>query len=116
MNAGWVVPITLAIGVYALKSAGPLFLGSRKLPVLVERLAQLAPAGLLAGLVMVAAFKVDGERALTIDARAIGLAAACVALWRKKGFVVVVLVAAVATAIARKLGHHHGFLRWRPIH
>jgi branched-subunit amino acid transport protein len=104
MNAGWVVAITLAIGVYAFKSAGPLLLGSRKLSPLVERIAQLAPAGLLAALVMVAAFKVDGQRALTIDARAVGLAAACVALWRKQGFIVVVLVAAVTTAIARKLG------------
>jgi branched-subunit amino acid transport protein len=104
MNAGWVVPLTLAIGVYALKSAGPLLLGSRRLPPLVERIAQLAPAGLLAALVVVAAFKVDGERALTIDARAVGLGVACLALWRKQGFIVVVLAAAVSTAIARKLG------------
>jgi branched-subunit amino acid transport protein len=104
MSAGWMVPITLAIGVYACKSAGPLLLGSRKLPPLVERIAQLAPAGLLAALVMVAAFKVDGQRALAFDARAIGLAVACLALWRKQGFIVVVLLAAVSTAVARKLG------------
>jgi branched-subunit amino acid transport protein len=104
MNAGWVVPVTLAIGVYAFKSAGPLLLGSRKLPPLVERIAQLAPAGLLAALVMVAAFKVDGQRALRIDARAVGLVFACLALWRKQGFIVVVLVAAIVTAVARKLG------------
>lgn len=104
MTAGWVVPLVLAVGVFALKSAGPLALGSRRLPPLLERIAQLAPAGLLAALVMVSAFKLDGQRALTVDGRAVGLAAAMVALWRKQGFIVVVLVAAAATALARRLG------------
>jgi branched-subunit amino acid transport protein len=99
-----VVPIVLAIGVYLLKAAGPLLLGNRRLPAVVEKVAHLAPAGLLASLVVVAAFKADGQRALTVDARAIGLAAALLALWRRKGFVVVVVVAALTTAGARKLG------------
>lgn len=104
MSSGWVVPIVLAIGVFALKSMGPLVLGSRKLPDFVERVAQLAPAALLAALVIVAAFKVDGQRALVLDARAVGLAAACIALWRRQGFIVVVIVSAVATLTARRLG------------
>jgi branched-subunit amino acid transport protein len=104
MSSGWVVPLVLAVGVYVCKAAGPLMFGARKLPPVVERLAQLAPAGLLAALVIVAAFKFDGQRALTIDARAVGLVAASIALWRKQGFIVVVLVAALTTAGARKLG------------
>ena len=98
------MPIVLGISVYALKSAGPLVLGNRRLPVAVGRVAQLAPAGLLAALVVVAAFKLEGQRALTIDARAVGLAAAAVALSRRAGFIVAVLVAAGATALARRLG------------
>ena len=104
MTAGWVVPIVLAVGVYALKSAGPLLLGSRRLPAFVERVAALAPATLLASLVIVAAFKVDGRRALALDARAVGLAAAIIALWRKQGFIVVVIASALATVAARRLG------------
>lgn len=104
MNQGWVVPIVLGISVYAMKAAGPLVLGNRRLPAAVERAAQLTPAGLLAALVVVAAFKLDGHRALTLDARAVGLAAAGVALSRKAGFIVVVLAAAAATALARRLG------------
>ncbi len=104
MSAGWVVPIVLALGVYAMKSMGPLLLGSRKLPAFVERVAHLAPAALLAALVMVAAFKVDGQRALALDARAIGLAVAGFALWRKQGFVIVVVGSAIATLVARRLG------------
>jgi branched-subunit amino acid transport protein len=104
MNSGWIVVLVLATGVSLLKVAGPLLFGARKLPAAVERIAQLAPAGLLAALVIVAAFKVNGQRALTLDARAVGLAAACLALWRKQGFIVVVLVAAITTAAARKLG------------
>lgn len=104
MSSGWVVPVVLAAGVYLLKSAGPLLLGNRKLPPVVAVIAQLAPAGLLAALVVVAAFKMDGQRALALDARAVGLAAAAVALWRRQGFIVVVLAAALATAAARHFG------------
>jgi branched-subunit amino acid transport protein len=104
VTSGWVVPLVLSVGVYALKAAGPLLLGDRRLPPLVERIAAFAPAGLLAALVMVSAFKVDGARALTIDARAVGLLAAAVALSRKAGFIVVVFVAAAATAAARRFG------------
>jgi branched-subunit amino acid transport protein len=104
VKAGWVVPLVLSVGVFALKGAGPLLLGKRRLPVLVERVAAFAPAGLLAALVMVSAFKVDGARALAVDARAVGLLAAMIALSRKAGFIVVVFVAAAATTAARWFG------------
>jgi hypothetical protein len=44
---------------------------------------------------------VANGRSVQPDARLIGLAAAAIALWRRANFVVVVLVAAVATAAAR---------------
>jgi uncharacterized membrane protein len=102
MSAGWIVLVVLASGTYALKGAGPLLLGNRKLPLLFERIINLLPAALLAALVVTAAAASKGR--LVADARLVGLAAAVLALLRKAGFVTVVLVAAVATAIARKLG------------
>lgn len=98
MTATWVL-LGLAAGTYALKAAVPLALGGRELPAPVTRVADLLPAALLAALVLVSTFTDDGR--LVVDARAVGLAAAGVALWGRAPFVVVVVVAAVATALAR---------------
>jgi branched-subunit amino acid transport protein len=97
-----VVLIGLAAGTYVLKAAGPLVLGGRALPPVVERAAALLPTALLAALVVVST-AADG-RALTADARLVGVGAAAVALWRRAPFVVVVVVAVAATAAARALG------------
>ena len=59
----------------------------------------LLPAALLAALVAVSTFAAG--RHLAVDARFVGVVAAAIALWRKQNFVVVVLVAAVATAATR---------------
>ncbi len=58
----------------------------------------LAPA-LLAALVAINTFG-SGEQ-LTVDARVLGVAAAGVAIWRRAPVLVVVIVAAAVTAIAR---------------
>lgn len=87
---------------YAFKSAGPLLLGGDSdLPAWVDRLALLLPAPLLAALVANSTFIED--RAWNIDARVVGLIVAALALWRKLPFVIVVLLAAVATALTRQL-------------
>jgi uncharacterized membrane protein len=102
MNTGWTVLVVLSIGTYLLKSAGPLLLGNRTIPPLFERIINLLPAALLAALVVTAAVASKGR--LVADARLVGLAAALVALRGKAGFVTVVVVAALTTALARKLG------------
>ncbi len=101
MSRGWTVVIVASVMIYALKAAAPVALGGRALPTWLLRLANLLPAALLAALVAVSTFA-DG-RSLRLDARAVGLAAAAVALWRRQGFVVVVIVAALATAATRAL-------------
>jgi hypothetical protein len=42
-----------------------------------------------------------GDRALTLDARVLGVAAAAVAIWRRAPMLLVVVVAAGVTALAR---------------
>jgi hypothetical protein len=59
----------------------------------------LLPAALFGALIVVSTFADD--RSLVLEARVAGLAAAGVAVWRRANFVVVVLVAALATAAVR---------------
>ena len=101
MSDATVVLVVLTIGVYALKAAAPLALGGRPLPGHLRRTADLLPAAMLAALVVTSSVA-DG-RSLTIDARLVGLAAAAIALRFKAPFVVVVVVAAIATAITRAI-------------
>jgi branched-subunit amino acid transport protein len=97
-----IVVLVVAVGTYAWKSAGPLVLGNRQLPPKLLTFIALMPAPLLAALVVTATFA-DGTD-WTFDARLVGLGAAVVALLAKRGFVFVVVVAAVATALARAAG------------
>jgi branched-subunit amino acid transport protein len=101
MTAAAVTILGLGIVSYMLKAAGPLLLGSRKMPPWFDRVATLSPGPLLAALVLTSA--VVADRAFIFDARIAGLGAACVALWRGAGFVTVVIVAALATAAVRAL-------------
>lgn len=100
MSADWVTAGVLAAGCAVLKGAGPMLLSGRSLPKWLDELATRLPAPLLAALTVVASLDADRLRP---DARLVGLAAAAIALWRRAGFVVVVLVAAAATAATRAL-------------
>jgi uncharacterized membrane protein len=102
LSTSWVVVLALAIGTYAWKSAGPLFLGNRTLPPAVLSFIGLMPGPLLAALVVTAT--VANGNAWVFDARLVGLFVAVVALKAKRGFVTVVVLAAVATAAARWAG------------
>ncbi len=99
MNAATVVLVFMTIGTYALKSAGPLVLGDRALPVRLGQIVDLLPAALLAALAIVSTVG-DGQ-AIVIDARLVGLLVAGVALWRRAPFVVVIVLASAATALTR---------------
>lgn len=99
MSTAWVVVLGLALGTYALKAAGPLLLGGRRLPARAERVAVQLPAALLAALVVVST--VGGDRALVVDARLAGVVAAGVALRLRAPFVVVVAVAVTVTGLLR---------------
>ena len=100
MSRVWTTILLLTAATYALKSFGPIVLGGdRSLPPRLSRLADELPAPLLAALVAISTFTSDA--AWTLDARAIGLATAAIALWKRLPFVLVVMIAAVATALAR---------------
>ncbi len=101
MSEAALVMVLLAVGTYLLKAAGPVVLGARPLPGRVQQVVDLLPAALLAALALVSTMG-DG-RALVVDARLAGLVAAGVALSRRAPFVVVVLAAALTTAVTRSI-------------
>ena len=95
----WTAVLVLTVGSYALKAIGLVALRGRRLPPFLDEVLVLLPAALFGALIVVSTF--GGDRALVIDARVAGVAAAAIALWRRAGFVVVVLVAATTTALVR---------------
>ena len=73
MSDATIVLIVMTIGTFALKSAGPLVLGERMLPLRIQQVVDLLPAALLAALTIVSTVG---------DGRAIVLASAATALTR----------------------------------
>ena len=95
----WSAIVLACVGCYLLKLAG-LSLPDRLLDhPTVERVADLVPVALLAALVAVQAFA--GDAGLVLDARALGLGFALVALLLRMPFLVVVVGASVVAALAR---------------
>jgi branched-subunit amino acid transport protein len=97
----WGLVFGLAAGAYACKLLGFFALGRRPLPHVVERCLALIPAALISALVVKDTF--TSGQSLVIDPRVAGVAAATVAVWRRAPFVVVIVVAAAATAGVRAL-------------
>lgn len=99
--------VWLAIGLCALitfaeRAIGPVATGSRQLPAAVSRVVVLLASALLAALVVTQALA-DGNR-WHIGADMAGVVMAGILLWRRVPLLVVVLAAAVVTALLRLAG------------
>jgi branched chain amino acid efflux pump len=99
VSDAWIVVIVVGSFTIAFKSAGPVLLGGRTLPDRVSSAVELLAPSLLAALVVTQA--VGGNREIVFDARLAGVAAGAVAIWLKAPLIVVILVAAAATALIR---------------
>lgn len=97
----WSLVIALSLGAYGFKALGFVVLGSRTLPEPLARCLALIPAALLTALILKDTFSTGQEWAL--DARVVGLGVAAIAAWRKMPLIVVVVLAAFATALVRAL-------------
>jgi hypothetical protein len=95
----WTAILVLAAGAYGFKALGLVVLGPRAAGATSLRIAGLLPAALLPALVAVQTF--GSGRELVVDARAAGLLAGGVAVWRRAPFIVVVVLAAGVTAAIR---------------
>jgi hypothetical protein len=95
----WLTIGALALATAGLKLAGPLLLGGRDLPAAAMSVIELLASALLAALVVVETF--GKGRSLTLDARALGVAFAAIALARRAPLIVAVLGSAAVAALAR---------------
>jgi branched-subunit amino acid transport protein len=95
----WAAVIVTAIGCYLLKLAGLSVPDKVLNRPLVRRVSDLIPVALLGALVAVQAFSTG--QSLTIDARLAGVGAGVIALLCRAPFLVVVVVAALTTALLR---------------
>jgi branched-subunit amino acid transport protein len=102
MSDAVIVMVSLAIGTYMLKAFGPFFLANeRALPSWLKRFAMLLPTPLLAALVITSTLTNNDQ--IVFDARIVGVITAMIALLKRVPFVIVIIVAAAATAIWRLL-------------
>ncbi len=97
----WTLIILLTLGAYAFKVTGLVFLGGRSLPPVFERCLALIPAAVVTALVMKDTFT-NGQE-LVLDARALGIAVAGIAAWRKAPLIVVIVLGAAVTALVRQI-------------
>lgn len=100
----WSAVLACALGCYLLKLGGLSIPGHVLEKPVVRRIADLIPVALLAALIATQVLAGGEDRpALVLDARVVGLGAAAVALVLRAPFIVVVFVAALATALVRLL-------------
>lgn len=102
MTVAWVAVVAVGVATIAIKGAGPVVFAGRPLPRPAVAIMPLLAPCLLAALV-VGQTLADG-RALVLDARIAGVAAACIALVMRAPLLVVLAAAAGVAAGARLLG------------
>jgi len=94
----WTAIAVLAIGAYAFKLLGVLF-GARFTSPMLRQAILLLPPALFTSVIMLQTFEKAGS--LVVDARLVGVAVAAVATWRRLPFIVIIVLAMVATALTR---------------
>ena len=101
MTGTWWTVAIVGVATIAIKGAGPVLLGGRPLPPRFAGIIGLLAPALLAALVAISTF--GAERALVLDERVLGVGAGAVAVAFKAPPLLVVIVAAVVTAVVRAL-------------
>ncbi len=95
----WALVLALSGAAYALKLLGAVIIGQRTMPPAIERCLLLIPAALLAGLIAKDTFTTG--QSIGIDARAVGLAVAAVATWKKLPFAIIIVLGVGTVAVIR---------------
>lgn len=99
----WLTVLGACLAAYLLKLGGYLVPHEVLETPWVARVTTLLPVALLSSLVVSQTFQGDGG-ALTLDARAAGVAVAVLALVLRAPFLLVIVLAAVTTAVLRLTG------------
>jgi branched-subunit amino acid transport protein len=101
MSATWAVVLLVGAFTIAFKAAGPVLIGGRALPARLEEAFGLLAPSLLAALVVTQAVAEDGE--LVFDERLVGVGVAAAAIRLRAPLILVMVLAAVSTALVRWL-------------
>jgi branched-subunit amino acid transport protein len=99
MSNVWLTVLLIGAFTIALKAAGPLLLGGSELPSRLAGAFELLAPSLLAALVVTQA--VGGDRELVADDRLVGVGVAVVAIRLRAPLIVVMILAALSTALVR---------------
>lgn len=102
MSAVWATVAVLCVATASMKAIGPLSVGGRRLSGRAASVIALVAPSLLASLVVYETLNTDGP-GIALDARLVGLAAGGAAIALKRSMLVVVAVAAIATALTRAI-------------
>lgn len=97
----WAFVLAMGLGAYLTKVVGLVVLGRSRVAPSVDRCLTLVPAALLAALVVKDTFSVGQD--LVLDARALGVGTAALAAWRRAPLIVVIVLGAAVTALARAI-------------
>ena len=95
----WLVVAVVGVVTILFKASGPVLLGQRRLPPRALGLVEVLAPAMLAALVVTQAL--GGDRAIVIDERLAGVAAAGVAIWLRAPLLAVMVVAAATAAVIR---------------
>ncbi len=102
MTTAWLVVVVLFVGTAIMRATGPVAFGGRSLSGRGAAVVGMVAPALLGALVVYETVSAGG-RGVEFDARLVGLAAAALALALRVPLIAVVLLAALATALARLL-------------
>ena len=97
----WIVVVAVGVITVLCKAAGPVLLGGRRLTGRTLAVVELIGPVLLVALVVTQTF--GAHRAIVVDARLAGVAAALVALVFRAPLIVAMILAAVVTVLVRHL-------------
>jgi uncharacterized membrane protein len=102
MTGLWVAIISVAVASAAIKATGPVLVGGKELPPKANAVIALLAPALLTALVVTETFGEDGH--LALDARAVGVGVAALALAFRAPVLVALILAALTTALVRAFG------------
>jgi branched-subunit amino acid transport protein len=97
----WLLIAVLAVGTVLMKTLGPVLAGGRQPPAPLTRVIALVAPALISALIVTGTFT-QGQQ-LIIDARAVGVGVAAVALWFRVPAALAMLIGVVVCALLRFL-------------
>lgn len=98
----WVAIIGVAVASAVIKATGPVLVGGKVLPPKASAVIALLAPALLTALVVTETFGEDGH--LVLDARAVGVGVAALALAFRAPVLIAIILAALTTALVRAFG------------